>query len=111
MGDDCVELLVAIRCAKRAENGSERVSVTRVSVQLSYANSHPTSSFCLDLAYLYSKLVQVHSKSHSNSCYEHPLLRDIDGLGANEETTPLIPNEALAAGDSDQDSFTQFLSM
>lgn len=31
-------------------------------------------SFCLDLAYLYSRLVRVYSQDHDESCTGHPLV-------------------------------------
>jgi hypothetical protein len=91
LGDLCFKLLVAICSADRTPNRSQRVSL--LGSTLIFADG--PRSFCLDLAYLYSRLVRVYSQNHDESCTGHPLVDRMtdDGQLARPASSREIENE------------------
>lgn len=59
------------------------------------------ASFCLDLAYLYSRLVRVYSQNHDQACTGHPLVDQITD-GDEQASIKELENDK---------SIRQFMSM
>lgn len=64
-------------------------------------------SFCLDLAYLYSRLVRVYSQNHDDSCIGHPLVHRIaDSDVPASSATNISPKEV-----ENEVTIREFMSM
>ncbi|KAJ9091755.1 hypothetical protein QFC19_008965 [Naganishia cerealis] len=65
------------------------------------------SDFCLDLAYLYSRLVRVYSQSHDEACTWHPLVDQIHDSDDQVDSLTLMSKKEL---ENDM-AIRQFMSM
>jgi hypothetical protein len=64
-------------------------------------------SFCLDLAYLYSRLVRVYSQNHDESCIGHPL---VDRMTASDVLAPSAPSISMREVENEK-TIREFMSM
>ncbi|GHJ83768.1 hypothetical protein NliqN6_0170 [Naganishia liquefaciens] len=65
------------------------------------------SDFCLDLAYLYSRLVRVYSQNHDESCIGHPL---VDRMTASDVLAPSAPSISMREVENEK-TIREFMSM